>query len=316
MVEDVDHSIPERRRSVTVFGGTGFLGRRIVRHLPGRGFAVRVAVRHPAQSPALFQQDQPGPEAVAADVQDEVAVSRAVVDAYGAVNTVSRYVEHGRDSFDAVHVDEAARLARCARDAGVERLVHVSGIGADPESGLPYIRVRGRGERAVIQAFAAATLVRPTVMFGPDDAFLTRVMTRVRTLPVYPLFGRGQARLQPVFVGDVAEAIARVLDGAGGTEHPCYKLGGPRIYTYQELLQSIAETMDTRIRTVPMPFALWHALARVAEFLPGPPLTRHQIDLMKRDSITSDDRPGLLELSVTPTAVEDILPDIARRRGR
>jgi uncharacterized protein YbjT (DUF2867 family) len=189
--------------------------------------------------------------------------------------------------------------------------VHVSGIGADPESSSPYIRARGRGELAVTQAFDAVTLVRPAVMFGPDDAFLTRLVKLVRTLPIYPMFGRGQTRLQPVYVDDVAEAIARVLDRSDGADRPCYELGGPRVYTYRQLLQSIALAMGTRVRTVPMPFAVWRALAGVAEFLPGTPLTRNQIALMKRDNVASDDLPGLPELAVRPTAVEAIVPQIA-----
>src|SRR5687768_17521419 len=135
---------PERRGLVTVFGGTGFLGRRVVRHLLGRGFGVRVAARHPERVQAVFRPDEPVPQAVAADVHDEAAVATALAEAHGAVNAVSLYVETGRVSFEAVHVDGAARLARLAREAGVERLVHVSGIGADPESAESYIRARGR----------------------------------------------------------------------------------------------------------------------------------------------------------------------------
>jgi uncharacterized protein YbjT (DUF2867 family) len=250
-----ERNAPKGRRLVTVFGGTGFLGRRIVRHLLGRGFAVRVAARHPERVQAVFRSDQQVPLAVAADVHDEAAGAAALAGAHGAVNAVSLYVETGRENFDTVHVDGAARLARHAREAGVERLVHVSGIGADPESTSPYIRARGRGELAVTQAFDGVTLVRPAVMFGPDDAFLTRLVKLVQTLPVYPMFGSGQIRLQPVYVDDVAEAIARVLDRSDGAERPCYELGGPHIYTYQELLQSIAREMGTRIRTAPMPFA-------------------------------------------------------------
>jgi NADH dehydrogenase len=253
----LERRAPERRGLVTVFGGTGFLGRQVVRHLLGRGFRVRVAVRHPERVEAVFRSDEPVPQAVAADLHGEAAVAAALVGAYGVVNAVSLYVEHGRDSFDAVHVKGAAHLARHAREAGVERLVHVSGIGADPESSSPYIRARGRGELAVIQAFDAVTLVRPAVMFGSDDAFLTRMVKLIRTLPVYPMFGRGQTRLQPVYVDDVAEAIAHVLDRTAGADRPCYELGGPHIYTYRELLQSIAREMGTRVRTAPMPFAAW-----------------------------------------------------------
>jgi NADH dehydrogenase len=151
-------------------------------------------------------------------------------------------------------------------------------------------------------------------MFGPDDAFLTRMVKLIRTLPVYPMFGRGQIRLQPVYVDDVAEAIARVLDRSEGADRSCYELGGPRIYTYRELLQSIAREMGTRVRTAPIPFAAWQALAGVAEFLPGKPLTRNQIALMEHDNIASDDLPGLPELSVTPTALEAIVHQITGRR--
>jgi uncharacterized protein YbjT (DUF2867 family) len=306
----------QHQRLVTVFGGTGFLGRRIVRHLLRRGFGVRVAARHPERVQAVFRSNEPAPLAVAADVHDEGAVAAALAGAFGAVNAVSLYVEHGRESFDAVHVEGAARLARHAREAGVERLVHVSGIGADPGSAAPYIRARGRGELAVTEAFGAATLIRPAVMFGPDDAFLTRLVKLVRTLPVYPMFGRGQTRLQPVYVTDVAEAIARVLDRPDGPDRPRYEFGGPRIYTYQELLQSIASEMGTRVRTVPMPFAVWRALAGIAEFLPGTPLTRNQIALMERDNVASADLPGLPELSVTPTAVEVIVATLDMVRNQ
>src|SRR4051794_15364434 len=279
--EASERSAPERRKLVTVFGGTGFLGRRIVRRLLGRGFDVRVAARHPERVRAVFRSDEPVPPAMAADLHDEAAVAAALTGAHGAVNAVSLYVETAQATFDTVHVDGAARLAGCAREAGVERLVHVSGIGADPNSAGPYIRARGRGELVVTEAFGAATLIRPAVMFGPDDAFLTRLVKLVRTLPVYPMFGRGQTRLQPAYVTDVAEAIARVLNRPDGPDRPRYEFGGPRIYTYQELLQSIASEMGPRVRTVPMPFAVWRALAGIAEFLPGTPLTRNQIALME-----------------------------------
>ncbi|WP_109120888.1 complex I NDUFA9 subunit family protein [Azospirillum sp. TSO22-1] len=310
---DVEPSAPDCWRLVTVFGGSGFLGRRIVRHLLARGFAVRTASRHPERGKTLFPADQPGLQAVAADVQDEAAVTTALAGAYGAVNAVSLYAEHGRETFTAVHIEGAARIARRAREAGVERLVHVSGIGADADSSSPYIKARGRGELAVREAFADATLVRPAVMFGADDAFLTTVVKLVRTLPLYPMFGRGRSRLQPVFVDDVADAIARVLDGSAGAASICYEFGGPRVYTYKELLQTIADATGVRIRTVPVPFALWQALALIAEHLPGTPLTRHQVALLRHDTIATGAWPGLRELSITPMALEAVVPNVASR---
>ena len=279
---------PGRGRVVAVFGGTGFLGRRVVRHLLGHGFRVRVASRHPERAPSLLGPDVADLEAVGADVHDEASVASALAGAFGAVNAVSLYVERGgRDTFRAVHVEAAARVARLAREAGVERLVHVSGIGADPASASGYIRARGEGEAVVREAFPGATLVRPSVMFGPDDHFLTTLVRLLRILPVYPVFGRGQTRLQPVHVENIAEAIARVVAGATGAGHPCYELGGPRTYTYAELLRSVADRMRKRARLLPLPFALWEALAFLAEFAPGAPLTRNQVALMRRDNVAS-----------------------------
>jgi uncharacterized protein YbjT (DUF2867 family) len=170
MAEDPTHSTAGHRRLITVFGGTGFLGRRIVRHLLDHRFQVRVASRHPERVGSASQADA-GPGTTKADIHDETTVAAALLGAYGAVNAVSLYVERGREPFDAVHVEAAARVARLARESGVERLIHVSGIGADPASSAPYIAARGRGEIAVQQAFPCAILIRPAVMFGPMMPF-------------------------------------------------------------------------------------------------------------------------------------------------
>ena len=308
---------PGRGRTVAVFGGTGFLGRRVVRRLLGYGFRVRVASRHPERAPPPPPgPDGAGAEAVGADVRDEAAVASALAGASAAVNAVGLYAERGgRDTFRAVHVEAAARIARLARAAGVQRLVHVSGIGADPASASGYIRARGEGEAAVREAFPGATLVRPSVMFGPDDRFLTTLARLLRSLPVYPLFGRGRTRLQPVHVEDVAEAIARIVAGAAGAGHPCYELGGPRVYSYAELLRVVADRTGARARLVPVPFALWEALAFLAGFAPGAPLTRGQVALMRRDNVASSGLPGLRELGVAPAALEDVVPAVAARGG-
>ena len=293
-----------------VFGGTGFLGRWVVQRLLGRGFRVRVASRHPERAPWPLGPEGAGAEAVGADVRDEGAVASALAGASAAVNAVGLYAERGgRDTFRAVHVEAAARIARLARAAGVERLVHVSGIGADPTSASGYVRARGEGEAAVREAFPGATLVRPSAMFGPDDRFLTTLARLLRILPLYPLFGRGRTRLQPVHVGDVAEAIARIVEGAPGAGHPCYEFGGPRVYSYAELLRVVADRTGARPRLVPLPFALWEALAFLAGFAPGAaPLTRGQVALMRRDNVASRDLPGLPDLGIVPTALEDVVP--------
>jgi NADH dehydrogenase len=226
-----------------------------------------------------------------ADIHDQTTVAAALFGAYGVVNAVSLYVERDRETFDAVHVEAAARVARLARESGAERLIHVSGIGSDPASSAPYIAARGRGEIAVQQAFPGAVLIRPAVMCGPGDTFLTTVARLLRILPVYPMFGQGETKLQPVSVDDVAEGIARVLAGAGGSV-ALYEFAGARVCTYKELVRTVADRIKANPRLVPLPFALWRILACAAEFLPGSPLTRNQVALMQRDNIASGNVPG------------------------
>jgi uncharacterized protein YbjT (DUF2867 family) len=308
MAEDLANSAAGHRGLVTVFGGSGFLGRRIVRHLLDHGFRVRSASRHPERVGSASRPDA-GSETAKADIHDETTVAAALVGAYGAVNAVSLYVERGRVTFDAVHVEAAARVSRLAHASGAKRLIHVSGIGADPASSTPYIASRGRGEIAVQQTFPGAIVVRPAVMFGPDDAFLTTVARLLRILPVYPMFGWGETKLQPVYVEDVAEGIARVLAGAGG-DAAFYEFAGPRVY---ELVRTVADRIKVRPRFVPLPFALWRILAAAGEFLPGPPLTRNQVALMQRDNIASADRPGLSSLDIAPTEIEPLVSAVMDR---
>jgi uncharacterized protein YbjT (DUF2867 family) len=298
-------------RVVTVFGGTGFLGRRIVRHLRQQEFSVRIASRRPDRSRALFGFDDADVQSVEADVHDRQAVADALVGAYGAVNAVSRYVEHGRDTFHSVHVEAAQRLAAAARRAGVSRFVHVSGIGADPASRSLYIRKRGEGELAVRAAFADALIIRPAVMFGPDDAFLTTVLALLRRLPVYPMFGRGRTRLQPADVEDVAEAIAR---GVQRTDMRCvtFECGGPRIYSYEQLLRMVANEAGLSPVLMPFPFAGWRALTSIAELLPNPPLTRNQVELMEIDTVAMPGMLGFGELGISPRRIEDTLGQMLR----
>src|SRR6266516_4624690 len=207
-------------RTVTVFGGTGFLGRRIVRHLRSRDFPVRIASRHPDRGHRQFGPDDPQLQSVGANIHDERSVADALAGAYGVVNAVSLYVEHGQETFQSTHVESAQRVAAQALRAGVDRLIHISGIGADTASQSRYIRKRGEGELAVRAAFVEALFIRPAVMFGPDDAFLTTILKLLRQLPIYPMFGRGRTRLQPAYVEDVAEAVARSEEHTSELQSP------------------------------------------------------------------------------------------------
>jgi uncharacterized protein YbjT (DUF2867 family) len=190
--------------------------------------------------------------------------------------------------------------------------VHVSGIGADTTSPSPYIRSRGEGEAAVQTAFPGAVIVRPAVMFAPDDAFLTTILRLLRSLPAYPIFGNGKTRLQPAYVDDVAAAIAQILR-QNQTPYPVYELAGPRIYSYEELLRTIARIAGLHPVLMRMPFAVWNALAGVAEMLPQPPLTRNQVELMKIDTTASESLPGFRALRISSRSLEDELEAILRQ---
>jgi uncharacterized protein YbjT (DUF2867 family) len=290
---------------VTVFGGTGFLGRRIVRCLSSSGAAVRAASRHP--EPAAGDNL----EQIVADAHEESAVEAAIAGADGVVNSISLYAEHGGDTFHSVHVEAAARIARAARRAGVKRLVHLSGIGADAASPSPYIRSRGEGEAAVQAASPGAIIVRPAVMFAADDAFLTTILRLLRTLPAYPLFGDGRTRLQPVYADDVATAIARILRQPQ-KPYPVYELAGPRIYAYEELLRAVARSAGLRPVLVRTPFVVWDGLAGLAQILPRPPLTRNQVDLMQIDTTASGSRAGFSVLGISPRSLEEELEAMLR----
>jgi uncharacterized protein YbjT (DUF2867 family) len=296
-------------RVVTVFGGTGFLGRRIVRHLRLHDFDVRVASRHPDRGHAPLRPDDPHLRSIKVDVHDERSVADALADAYGAVNAVSLYVEQERETFHSVHVESAQRVAAQAQRAGVKRLIHVSGIGADPRSQSLYIRKRGEGELAVREAFADAILIRPAVMFGPDDGFLTTILKLLNRLPICPMFGNGQMRLQPVYVEDVGQAIAKTVQRAE-MRPIMFECGGPRVYSYEEFLITVASAAGIKPILIPVPFVAWHVLAWMAETLPTPPITRNQVELMQIDSASSPDMPGMSELGISPHSIEEILQAI------
>ncbi len=294
-------------KRVTVFGGSGFLGRRIVKCLAAEGTHVRVAVRHPERASLIkgFGRDSQI-ELVRANVWDESAVARAVNKSTWVINTVGHYVEKSGATFDAIHGQGAHNVARQAGNAGVVRLIHISGVGADPESESPYVRARGIGEDLVKGAFESVTILRPSVIFGPNDSFFNTLASMVRRTPVLPLFGMGRTNLQPVFVENVAEACVRVLANPS-TEGKVYELGGPRVYTYKALLQLVLEQVDQRRILVPVPFFVWDTLAAVMAFFPNPPLTRDQVNLMKRDNVIEGNELTLDDLGIRPVSVEEIL---------
>jgi NADH dehydrogenase len=301
---------------VTVFGGSGFLGRQIVKRLARDGAAVRVAVRHPERASFLAGISTAGLiTTVRADVWDEATVGPAVGTSDAVVNTVGHYVERGRATFKAIHGQGALHVARASAKAGVKRLVHISGIGADVGSPSAYVRARAIGERLVTEAFPEATILRPSVMFGPEDAFFNQLAALARRMPILPLFGTGTVKLQPVYVGDVAEAVARALatEAASGQ---VYELGGPRTYTYKALLQLLLEQLSRRRLLLPVPYFAWEVLAAVMAPLPKRPISRDQVVLMKRDNVVGPKALSFAELGLAPSAVEEILPSYVRTGPR
>ena len=294
--------------TVVVFGGTGFLGRQLVFRLTAEGTTVRVAVRHPDLAQIELRPIGFGRvTVVSADVRDQTSVSAAIAGADAVVNTVSSYVEKSSVTFEAVHVQGAETVAREAVAAGVPRLVLVSGIGADANSGFPYIRARGRGEKVVQETLPEATIVRPGAMFGPGDALFGTLADFIRLLPILPLIGGGRTRLQPVFVEDVAEAIAKILADTG-TVGRTYELAGPGVYTLLELVRMTLHIMGKHRLLIPVPFVMAEIQARLFELLPNPPLTTGQVDLLKADNVASGTLPGLHKLKIKPKTVEEVIP--------
>jgi NADH dehydrogenase len=301
---------------ITVFGGSGFIGRYLVKRLAAKGARVRVAVRDPSAAGFLRPMGDVGQVApIQANVGNEASVAAAVAGAGAVVNLVGILFERGRRSFTAVHVEGAGRVARAATAAGVARLVQVSAIGAGGDSPSAYARSKAAGEAAVREAFPGATIVRPSVVFGPEDDFFNRFAALARLMPALPLFDGGATRFQPVYVGDVAEAVSRLLDSPESTSRT-YELGGPRVYTYREIMELvIAETRRER-RLVSIPLALARPLAALMGLLPEPPLTRDQLLQLGRDNVVSDGALGLSDLGVAARAIEPVVATYLRRYRR
>lgn len=306
------------RGLVTVFGGSGFIGRYVVRNLAQAGWQVRVAVRRPDEALFLKTSGTIGQVTpVAANIRDDASVAAACTGADAVVNLVGILYEGGRQKFDAVQAEGAGRVARVAKAAGASRFVQISAIGADANSDSGYARSKAQGEANVAAAFPGATILRPSIVFGPEDDFFNRFARMAMLSPALPLIGGGRTKFQPVYVGDVAAAVARAIEDAG-TAGKIYELAGPRIYTFRDLLKLMLSEIGRCRLLIPLPFALASLKAAFLQLLPVPPLTVDQVRLLKRDNVAGGDKPGLKELGLNATAVEAVLPtylDRYRPRG-
>jgi NADH dehydrogenase len=308
-------------RLATVFGGSGFVGRHVVRALARSGWRVRVAVRRPDLAGFLRPLGAVGQiEAVQANLRYPDSVRAAIEGADAVVNAAGVRRQRGRQSYEAVHVFGAGEIARATSALGVGALVHVSGIGADANSKNPYIASKGRGEAAIREAFADAIVLRPSVVFGPEDEFFNRFAALARFLPILPLFGGGATKLQPVYVGDVALATARALGGAAAAGST-YELGGPETMTLREAMERTLRMIERRRALLPLPFRVSRLLARATEVASAISLgffpktlttTRDEIELLRHDNVVSAtaiaDGRTLNGLGVAAQGVEAIAP--------
>jgi NADH dehydrogenase len=298
---------------VTVFGGSGFIGRHLIGRLTRQGWTVRVAVRSPSRASFLKPLGEVGQVTpIRAPIQDRIAVESAVAGADAVINLVGILYERGPQSFAAVHAHGAQAVASAAAAAGVERLVQVSALGADHRGESDYGRSKGAGEAAVRTAFPEAVILRPSVVFGPEDGFFNLFAGLARLSPVLPLIGGGATRFQPVYVGDVADAlVTSVTDPAciGRT----FELGGPHVYTFKEIMELVLRQIHRRRLLVPWPFALAELQAAFLELLPVPPLTRDQVRQLRHDNVVTEGALTLADLGIVATAAEVILPSYLDR---
>jgi NADH dehydrogenase len=297
-----------RLDTVTVFGASGFIGRHLVKRLAARGAVIRAVSRDPERALHLKPLGDVGQIVLLpAPAEPDAEKLRGLVEGADlVVNLVGILYERRRGDFEKAHVHLARAIAEAAVASGCRALVQISAIGADPASPSLYARTKAQGEAAVREAFPGATILRPSIVFGPEDSFFNRFARMAQFSPVLPIVG-ARTRFQPVYVGDVAEAViaAALADDAPGR---LYELGGPRVYTFGELIRYMLKVTGRRRLVIDLPLPLARLVALFAEWLPEPPITRDQILLLQRDNVVSPDAPGLRELAIRPTPLEVIVP--------
>ena len=307
-----------RNRRTAILGGSGFIGRYVVKRLAARGDVSAVGCRNAEAAKYLKPLGDVGQIVpLNVGIGDETLLPAFLADNDSLVNCVGILRESGSQTFELVHHTGPARLARFAREAGVDRFVHISAIGADPRSSSAYARTKAAGEQAVRVAFPTVTILRLSVVFGPEDQFFNRFAAMATISPVLPLIGGGETRFQPVYVGDVADAVLACLEDSA-TAGRIYELGGPKIYTFREVLELVLSEIRRKRGFVDLPFGLAAFQARLMSILPNAPLTPDQIELLKSDNIVSSGALTLASLGITPTPAEVVLPtylDRFRRGG-
>ncbi len=299
---------------VTIFGGSGFLGRYIARRMAKEGWRVRVAVRRPNEALFVKPYGAVGQvEPILCNIRDDASVRAAMTGADAVVNCVGTFDKRGRNNFDAVQAEGAGRIARIAAETGVASMVQISAIGADAESDSEYARTKAEGEAAVKAAFPGAMILRPSVMFGPEDGFFNRFAGMSRMGPVLPVVGAG-TKFQPVYVDDVAQAAVK---GVMGEASGVYELGGPDVATFRDLMGEMLKVINRRRLVLNMPFWLARIIAGLLDFgsmltgglIPNRILTGDQVKSLRHDNVVAANARGLADLGIAPTPMHAVLPD-------
>lgn len=302
---------------ITIFGGSGFIGRHVVAKLAKTGARIRVAVRNPHLATRVFPMGEPGQIAtVRCNLTNEAQVAAAVEGADVVINLVGILAEWGARSFSAVQARGAENAARAAKAAGVKTFVQMSAIGADIEAISAYARTKAEGEAAVLEHFPDAVILRPSIVFGPEDGFFNRFGAMAAASPILPLLGGGETKMQPVYVGDVAEALTRCL---AQKQTGIFELGGARTYSFRELMDYVRQVTGRRPLLFSVPWPLASVLGAVLEWAPFQPLTRDQVALLKKDNVVAPGARGLKELGIAPVPVEAIVPSylyVYRKAGQ
>ena len=303
--------ITDKPKLVTIFGGSGFIGSHVARALARRGYRMRIAVRRPNQAAHLQPLGNVGQiHAVQANLRYRWSVDRAVEGADHVINLVGILAESGRQTFDAVQDFGARAVAEAARVAGAS-LTQISAIGADENSESGYARSKALGEKAALETVKDAVILRNSIVFGPEDSFFNRFADMARYSPALPLIGGGETRFQPVYVGDVAEAIARSVDGrvAGGR---IYELGGPEVLTFRQCMEEMLKVIDRKRLLVTVPWPVAELMGSVLGMLPGALLTSDQVTQLRSDNIVSEEADAagrtLQGLGIAPQSIDAILP--------
>jgi uncharacterized protein YbjT (DUF2867 family) len=296
---------------VTVFGGSGFIGRYVVRALAADGWRVRVATRRPFRNPELTVMGAVGQvELAQANVRMPASVERALDGAEACVNLVGALYETGPQRFQSLHAMAAGTVAKAAAARGIERLVHISALGADAESPSKYARTKAMGEAAVREAVPGAVILRPSVVFGPEDQFFNRFAGMAAMSPVLPLIGGGHTKFQPVYAGDVGAAVAKALD-LPAARGKTFELGGPGVYSFKTILEMILKETHRKRALLPLPFPVASLIGKGGDLVAltpfPPPLTSDQVLQLQKDNVVSPGAPGLADLGIVPTAVEGMI---------